>query len=115
MIDRVGVALLIAVTGCSDLNPPRSDEGTLVVSSVAPDSSFAANVVALEEQGHYLFELLSTRDNSVVASDTIVAPVGYHSHHVSLEWSPVADTVTARIDHDFGEGVLKFELAIPGR
>ena len=54
----------------------------------------------------------SIKKDSILEKKTISAPIGYHEHSVSLIWSNDGQTVTATIDHDFGEGNKVFNLNI---
>jgi hypothetical protein len=55
------------------------------------------------------------RKDDVLDERTIVAPVGYYAHIVSLTWSEDSRIVTATIDHDFGENKREFDLHIDRR
>jgi hypothetical protein len=77
-----------------------------------PEKNLSARVFATKIQGTYTFEVRSIKKGSVLEKQTISAPIGYHEHSVSLTWSNDGQTVTATIDHDFGEGNKVFTLNI---
>lgn len=77
-----------------------------------PEKGLSARVIATKVQGTYIFEVRSIKKDSVLEKKTISAPIGYHEHRVSLTWSNDGQTVTATIDHDFGEGNKVFNLNI---
>ena len=77
-----------------------------------PNKSLSARVIATEVQGTYIFEVLKIRSGNILAEQTISAPIGYHAHIVWLTWSEDGRTVSATIDHDFGEGNKMFDLRI---
>ncbi|MGD2270298.1 MAG: hypothetical protein PVI06_07865 [Desulfobacterales bacterium] len=76
--------------------------GTVLAERSSPDKSYLARVVASEAQGTYTLEVHDARKSGVLAERTIVAPVGYHAHIVSLAWNEDSRIVTATIGHDFG-------------
>jgi hypothetical protein len=71
-----------------------------------------ARVIATEVQGTYIFEVRKIQKGNISVEQTISAPIGYHAHIVSLTWSLDGQTVSATIDHDFGEGNKVFNLRI---
>jgi hypothetical protein len=77
-----------------------------------PEKSLSARVIATEVQGTYIFEVRKIRSGNILAKQTISAPIGYHEHIVRLTWSEDGRTVSATIDHDFGEGNKTFDLCI---
>ena len=78
----------------------------------SPDKSLSALVIATEVQGTYIFKVRKIRSGNILAEQTISAPIGYHAHIVWLRWSEDGRTVSAAIDHDFGEGNTMFDLRI---
>lgn len=76
----------------------------------SPDKSLLARVISVEAQGTHTLEVPDVRKGDVLAERAITVPVGYHAHIVSLTWSKDSRTVTATIDHDFGDGNRVFDL-----
>ena len=104
-------AAAIALVGCSGplWEPPIS--GSVMAERSSPDKSLLARVIAAEAQGTYTLEVRDVRKGDVLAERTITASVGYHAHIVSLTWSEDSRTVTATIDHDFGDDNRVFDLS----
>jgi hypothetical protein len=105
------LAAAIAVVGCSEplWEPPIP--GSVMAERSSPDKSLLARVIAAEAQGRYTLEVCDVRKGDVLAERTVTAPVGYHAHIVSLTWSEDSRTVTATIDHDFGDDNRVFDLS----
>ncbi len=74
------------------------------------EKSLSALIIATEAQGIYIFEVRTIEKENVIKKKTISAPIGYHRHSMSLKWSDDGQTVTATIDHDFGEGNKVFKI-----
>ena len=108
-------AAAITLAGCSGSlwEPPLL--GSVMAERSSPDKSLFARVTAAEVQGTYTLEVRDARNGDVLAERTILAPVGYHEHIVSLTWSADSRIVTATIDHDFGENNRGFDLHIDHR
>ena len=104
--------LVLLLVGCTNLSWKPPDPGTVMAELINPDKSLSARVIATKVQGAYIFEVRSIKKDSVLEKKTISAPIGYHEHNVSLAWSNDGQTVTATIDHDFGEGNKVFNLNI---
>ena len=102
-----GLLWLIRPFSPSEWGPPAP--GTVVAESFSSDGEWTARVAAGTAIGEYVFDVRD-RTGGVVASRKISAPVGYHTHRVTLEWQPETNTVVAVIDHDFGENNLRFTL-----
>ena len=105
-------AAAIALVGCSGLFWEPPIPGSVMAESYSPDKSLSARVIATEGQGTYIFEVRKIRSGNILAEQTISAPIGYHAHIVWLTWSEDGRTVSATIDHDFGEGNRTFDLSI---
>jgi hypothetical protein len=103
---------VLLLVGCIDLSWQPPDPGTVMAELTNPEKSFSARVIATKVKGTYIFEVRSIIKDSVLAKKTISAPIGYHGHSVSLIWSNDGQTVTAIIDHDFGEGNKVINLNI---
>ena len=103
-------AAAIGLFGCSGplWEPPVPE--SVIAESYSPDKSLLGRVIAAEDQGTYTLEVHNLRKGDVIDRRTIVAPVGYHKHIVSLAWSENGRIITATIDHDFGEDNIVFDL-----
>ena len=66
--------------------------------------------MATRSKGTYTLKVQHVGKDDVIAERTSAAPVGYHEHIISLTWSEDSRTVTATIDHDFGENNKVFNL-----
>ncbi len=77
------------------------------------EKSLSALIIATKVQGTYNFEVRTFEKQKVLERKSVSAPIGYHEHNISLKWSDDGKTVTATIDHDFGEGnkVYKINLS----
>jgi len=104
------VAAAMALAGCSDSiwDPPVP--GSILVERSSPDESLLARIIAAEIHGTYTLEVRDTRKGDMRAQRTIAAPVGYHSHIVSVAWSEDGRVVRATIDYDFGDNNRVFDL-----
>jgi hypothetical protein len=105
-------AAAIALVGCSELLWEPPIPGSVMAELTNPDKSLSARVIAREGQGTYIFEVRKIRSGNIIIKQTISAPIGYHAHIVWLTWSEDGRTVSATIDHDFGEGNKTFDLSI---
>jgi hypothetical protein len=103
---------VISLVGCTDLSWEPPNPGSVMAELTSPDKSLSARVIATEVQGTYIFEVRKIRSGNILAEQTISAPIGYHAHIVWLTWSEDGRTVSATIDHDFGEGNKMFDLRI---
>ena len=103
---------MISLVGCTDLSWEPPNPGSVMAELTNPNKSLSARVIATEVQGTYIFEVLKIRSGNILAEQTISAPIGYHAHIVWLTWSEDGRTVSATIDHDFGEGNKMFDLRI---
>lgn len=103
-------AAAIALVGCSGPLWEPLLPGSVIAEHSSPDKRLLSRVIAAEDQGTYTLEVRDLRKGDVIARRTIVAPVGYHAHIASLAWSEDGRTVTATIDHDFGEDNRVFDL-----
>ena len=77
--------------------------GTVVSEKPSPDGKTLATVTAAIEPGHYI--LAFKRDNQTIASREVSAPIGYHTHVVSVAWVPDGSRAIVTIDYDFGDAV----------
>ena len=102
----------ISLVGCTDLSWEPPNPGSVIAELTNTDKSLSARVIATEVQGTYIFEVRKIRSGNILAKQTISAPIGYHEHIVRLTWSEDGRTVSATIDHDFGEGNKTFDLRI---
>ena len=69
----------------------------------------------VDTQGTYILEVRDARKDDILTARTIAAPLGYHSHIVSLIWREDSRIVTVTIDHDFGENNRVFDLHTDSR
>ena len=106
------LVIAIALCGCSDAlwEPPVS--GSMMAERNSPDNGLVARVIATKTGGTYTFRVHDVSTGDVLAGRTIQAPVGYHTHIVTLAWREDGKIVTATIDHDFGDDVKVFELQV---
>lgn len=105
-------AAATALVSCSGSLWELPAPGSVIAESYSPNKSLLARIIAAEAQGKYTIEVCDVRKGDVIDRRTIVAPVGYHKHIVSLSWGVNGQTVTATIDHDFGEDNRAFDLHV---
>jgi len=103
-------AAVIALCGCAGPLWEPPGPGSVVAESFSPDGHLLARIITTEDKGTYTLEIRDVRTGDVLSERTISAPVGYHKHLVSLVWGEGSRTVTATIDHDFGEDKRVIEL-----
>ena len=105
-------ASVMVLSSCSDSlwEPPLP--GSVMAERLSPDNSHLARVIATKTMGIYIFEVQDVRTGDVLTQRTISAPVGYHTHLVTLAWLEDGRLVTATIDHDFGGDNRVFELGV---
>ena len=84
--------------------------GTIVLERSSPNFDVSAVVRAREVPGSYALEIRDAHNREALSSRVIAAPVGYHSHLITLDWSRDGKRVIATIDHDFGDDNRVFEL-----
>jgi hypothetical protein len=103
--------ILVIFAGCMDLswNPPKP--GTVMAVLTNPDKSMTARIIATDVQGSYIFEIRRTHRGTIIAEQTISAPVGYHEHIVSITWNDDGQVFSVTIDHDFGEDNRVFNIS----
>jgi hypothetical protein len=104
--------LALFLVGCIDLSWKPPDPGTVMAELSNPGENLSARVIATKVQGTYIFEVRDAKKGNILAQQSISAPVGYHEHSISLTWSHDGRTVSATIDHDFGEDKRVFDLHI---
>ena len=106
------LSAMIGMAACSDAlwEPPVS--GSIIAERASPDGSRLARVRAAEVHGTYILGVHDARKGIILAERAVTAPVGYHPHIVSLTWSDDGRTVTAAIDHDFGDYSSVFDLHV---
>lgn len=99
--------------GCTDFSWSPPDPGTVMAELSNSEKSLSALIIATKVQGTYNFEVRTFEKQKVLERKSVSAPIGYHEHNISLKWSDDGKTVTATIDHDFGEGnkVYKINLS----
>ena len=106
------VATAIVLSGCSDSLWEPPIPGSVIAKRLSPDNSLLARVIAAKTKGTYIFEVQAFRTGDVLTERTIAAPIGYHTHIVTLAWREDGRFVTATIDHDFGDDNRVFEIRV---
>ena len=99
--------------GCIDLSWEPPPPGAVMAECASPHKDVDARVIATNVQGTYSFEVRNRKTGSLLAKQTISAPVGYHLHMVTLTWRQDGRMVSATIDHDFGSDNKVFDLMVP--
>ena len=89
--------------------------GAIIAESSSPCKKFLARVIVADTEGTYTLKVRDALKDDILAAKTIAAPVGYHSHILSLTWSEDSRIVTVTIDHDFGENNRVFDLHTDSR
>lgn len=105
-------AAAVALVACAVRFWEAPTAGPVMAERLSPDNSLLARVVATEVKGTYTLAVGNPHEGKVFVKRIISAPVGYHAHIVSLTWRADGRTVTATIDHDFGDDKRMFELRI---
>ena len=115
ILHKIQAFILLSVpliSGCTDLSWKPPDPGTVIAQLSNLENSLSALVIATKDQGVYIFEVRTIEKQNFIKKKTISAPVGYHEHRIKLKWINDGQTVSATIDHDFGEGNKVFEINI---
>lgn len=87
-------------------DPYRLPDSVLVQSS-SPDNFWQAQIVKSPAAPNLYLALVHKSGHRVIV-DTVFIPNGYHAPVVRLDWSEGGKALKIGVDHDFGDGNLKF-------
>lgn len=102
--------LVILLINCTNYSWKPPGPGSVMAELRSPDNLIYARVIATDVHGTYTFEVRDIKSGQVLAEQNIWAPIGYHPHLVTLVWNQNGRTVSATIDHDFGDGNKTYDL-----
>jgi len=80
-------------------------------SKPSPSGKYVAKILYDKETKNYFFAVEGTDGTQLILDKKFVPPTGYHDPLVNVSWSDT-DTAEIVVDHDFGEGNIKFEFKV---